>query len=48
VEIQLSKDELNALRSASGYIPRKILKYEKKGEKERKRIEKKLEQFEIA
>jgi hypothetical protein len=48
VEIQLSKDELNALRYASGYVPRKILKkYEKKGEKERKRIEKKLEQFEM-
>ena len=48
VEVQLSKDELNALRYASGYVSRKLLKkYEKKGEKERKKMGKKIEQFEM-
>ena len=48
VEVQLSKDELNALRYASGYVPMKLLKkYEKKGEMERKRMGKKIDQFEM-
>ena len=48
VEVQLSKDELNALRYASGYVPRKLLKrYEKKGERERKKMGKKIDQFEM-
>ena len=43
-EIQLSKDEMNALRYASGYVPMKLLKkYEKKG----KKFGKKAEQFEM-
>ena len=43
-----NKDELNALRYASGYVPRKFLKkYEKKGEKERKKTGKKIKQFKM-
>ena len=46
MEVQLSKDELNALRYASGYVPMKLLKkYEKKGEMER--MGKKIDQFEM-
>ena len=45
VEMQLSKDELNALCYASGYIPRKLLK--KKGEREREKMGKKVDQFEM-
>ena len=45
-EIQLSKDEMNALRYASGYVVMKILKkYEK--EHVRKRLGKKAEEFEM-
>ena len=48
VEMQLSKDKLNALRYASGYVPMKLLKrYEKKEERERKKMGKKIDQFEI-
>ena len=35
IEAQLSKDELNALRYASGYVPMKILKKKREREKER-------------
>ena len=45
-EVQLSKDEMNALRYASGYVVRKILKkYEK--EHVRKRMGIKAEEFEM-
>lgn len=48
IEAQLSKDELNALRYASGYVPAKLLKkYGGKGERERKRLGNKLDQFEM-
>ena len=46
--MQLSKDKLNALCYTSGYVPMKLLKrYEKKGERERKKMGKKIDQFEI-
>ena len=45
-EVQLSKDEMNALRYTSGYVVRKILKkYEK--EHVRKRMGIKAEEFEM-
>lgn len=45
-EVQMSKDEINALRYASGYVPMKLLKkYEKKGKK--KKLGEKAEQFEM-
>ena len=37
IEAQLSKDELNALRYASGYVPMKILKKNEKKGRERKK-----------
>ena len=43
VEVQLSKDELNALCYASGYVPMKLLK---KGERERKKMGK-IDRFEM-
>ena len=47
-EVHITKDELNALRYASGYLPVKLLKrYEKKGGMERKKMGRKMEQFEM-